>query len=259
MKLPLRLLCPLLAGVAACAGSTAPAAAFTPRVRVEIVSRAITLMPPALQRQLRRHPRELNEAALAGGAAEGQGEHALLPGTADAALQAAIADATRLIDARAPMKDVARAFGRIAHAAADLSFALNIGPPDPRAARVYASFSRYTEQMLPKMALTFGLYADPDLARGDVAAFARRTAADARRDYDAILRSYFPRDREPNAQDFDERSIAFAAASLEVSLAMTTTAKAWMFAWYRAHGDMTGTPTLEVPPPPTASPQEEQP
>ncbi|RMG42402.1 MAG: hypothetical protein D6718_13955 [Acidobacteria bacterium] len=90
--------------------------------------------------------------------------------------------------------------------------------------------------------MTFDGFADPHLAAGDPVAFGRSIAAKARRDYEGILRSFFPEGRRPTAADFDDRSIPFAAASLEVSLAVGATAKAWLYAWHRAHGDLEGAP-----------------
>ncbi|UCF69214.1 MAG: hypothetical protein JSV80_08020, partial [Acidobacteriota bacterium] len=84
-----------------------------------------------------------------------------------------------------------------------------------------------------------------DLADDRLSAYARRVAESARRDYDAILRSYYPEGRDATAHDFDERSVAFAAASLGVSRAVSATAKSWLYAWHRAHGDLAGTPLID--------------
>ncbi len=227
------------------AGGAPGAAAFTPKVRLEVARRAVTLMPTALARQLRRHMREVQAGVLEGSPGGGAGpSHVLNPGDADARLAAEVERAVGLLNQQAPMSQVAQVFGRIARIAADLSFCLNIGPEDPRAAGIRDSFARYVEEKLPRMSLTFGGYPDERLAEEDVAGFARATAAAARRDYDSVLRSYFPPGRTAAAQDFDDRSVAFAAASLETSLALTSTARAWLFAWWRANGDLAGTPFL---------------
>ncbi len=229
----------LAAAVLAAGGSVR---AFTPRTRAFVVHRALALLPPALARQLLRHEDALVEGALADWAreAEGRGAHALDPGTADEELVRRIDEAISLLDRRAPMREVARAFGRIAHAVADLSFALDVGPDDPREASFYEDFARYVEDQASRVRLVFPGWAEPHLARDDVRGFARAIAARARRDYEGILRSYHPEGRDPLPQDFDERSIAFAAASLELSLAVTATAQAFLYAWYRAHGDLAG-------------------
>jgi len=230
----------LLAAVTLAA--TGSARGFTPRTRAFIVHRALALLPPALARQLSRHEDALVAGALADWSrdAEGTGPHALDPGTADEELARRIDEAVALLDRHAPMREVARAFGRIAHAVADLSFALDVGPDDPREASFYGEFARYVEEQAPRVRLVFPGWTDPHLARDDVRGFARAIAARARRDYDGILRSYHPEGRDPLPQDFDERSIAFAAASLELSLAVTATARAFLYAWYRAHGDLAG-------------------
>jgi hypothetical protein len=223
-----------------------PAVAFSPATRTELAKRAITLMPPSLARQLRKHQQPLLEGALDGMEhCNGTGSHGAAPGEAEARLAAAVGETVAMIDRRERMADVARSLGRVAHAAADLSFALNSGPSDPREASFYREFALYVEKVLPKVRLTFPGWADDDLVRRDVPAFARRTAAAARRDAEAIARSYYPEGRSRTAQDFDERSVAFASASLEASLALTTTARAWLYAWWGAHGDIAGTPHLD--------------
>ncbi len=229
-----------------CCFVASAAAAFgcTPKVRAEVVRRATTLMPPALAQQLTRQERHLRAGALEGLPEAGGLPSALDPGDADAQLAAAVDEAARLLDAQASMAAVAHAFGRIARHATDLSYALHVGPHDPRAASIGGPFCRYVEEKLPKMRLTFGGYVDDDLASRDPRAFGRRVARDARRDYAGILRSYFPEGRRPGAQDFDDRSVAFGSASIETSLALTSVARAWLYAWSRAGGDVTGTPFL---------------
>ncbi len=223
------------------------AAACTPAVRAEILRRVVLMMPPSLAGQLKRHERELQSGALDDVRHGGVVYSSIEPGEGDRLLVQSIRETTRLIDNQAPMSEVARSFGEVARRAADLSFALYVGPHDPRSAEIQGDFCTYVERKLPKIAFTFAGYVDDDLARSDLDAFARNTAALARRDYPGILRSYFPEGRRPVPQDFDDRSVAFASASLEVSLALTRTARAWLFAWNEAHGDLTGTPFL-VPP-----------
>ncbi len=221
--------------------------AFTPRTRAEIVRRALTLMPDGLQRQLKKHARPLFAGSLEGVAGRDATFSALDPGDSDLRLAAAISETASAVGSRRPMGDVARLFGEIAMRTADLSFALNVGKDHAREAEFYSKFSRYVERKLPRISITFDGYADPRLARAEVEAFARSVAARARRDYDAIALSYFPRGRKSLPQDFDDRSVAFAAASLEISLAVTATARAWLYAWNEAHGDLAGTATLPDP------------
>jgi hypothetical protein len=231
--------------------------AFTDPVRRDVLRRTASLMPPALQEQLEREGREVDRAATATPAG------AITTSEAAADLEKAVRDAVALLDRQAPMAEVGSAFGRMARAAADLSFAPQVEPVSERDAAIKEPFARYVETMLPKITVTFGGYADPDLAAGDVAAFARRVAADAGRDKTGVLRAYFPEGRRAVAADFDERSVPFAAASLEISLAVTTTARIWLYAWHRARGDLSGTRHLPAsaardpfsPPPAAASPR----
>jgi hypothetical protein len=236
----------LAVGLACSLLGSLPAAAFSPATRTELAERAVTLMPPSLARQLKKHQQKLLEGTLEGmERCNGTGVHGAAPGEAEARLAAAIEETVARIDRREPMAEVARSLGRVAHAAADLSFALNSGPDDPREPSYYRDFALYVEKVLPKVRLTFPGWPDDDLARHHLSGFARRTAAAARRDAAAIARSYYPEGRSRTAQDFDERSVAFASASLEASLALTSTAKAWLYAWWSAHGDIEGTPHLD--------------
>ncbi|MDH3285535.1 MAG: hypothetical protein OEQ13_12415 [Acidobacteriota bacterium] len=220
-----------------------PAFGFTPKTRAEVVRKAVTLMPATLQRQLRRHAKVLYGGALEGTTeAEGHASHAYDPGSADDRLADAMASLTSSVGERRPMREIVREFGRVGHTATDLAFALNVGPDDPREPGFYADFSRYVERSLPKIRVTFEGFADADLRRGDIEAFADRIAASARRDYEGILRSYHPDGRASTTQDFDDRSVAFASASLEFSLAVTATARAWLYAWHSANGDLAGAP-----------------
>ncbi len=222
-------------------GAGASAHAFSPRARAEIVRRALTLMPTGLARQLRKHSRALFAGSLEGLVTRSPtGFDALEPGDGDRRLELRVQSAVAKIDARRPMSEVARSFGEIALVTCDLSFALNVGPSDPREKSFYADYTHFVEAKLSRMSVTFAGYTDPKLARGEVGAFAREIAQLARRDYQGVTNSYFPPGRSRLPQDFDERSIAFAAASLEVSLAVTATARAWLYAWREAHGDLTG-------------------
>ena len=231
----------LLAALLVVAAGAGEARAFSPRTRAEITRRSLTLMPDGMARQMSKHARSLYAGSLSGPSVQSAADQQTLePGTADQQLAEAIDRAAALIAERRPMSEVARAFGEISRIASDLSYPLNIGPSDPREESIRKDFARYVEAKLPRMSVTFSGFADPDLARDDVPGFARSAAHTSRRDYDAILRSYFPKGRERLPQDFDERSVAFAAASLGVSNAVTTTARAWLYAWHKAHGDMAG-------------------
>ena len=237
-----RRLLPVPVLLAALAGAWPGALAFSPGTRALIVHRAMTLMPDALERQMARHARSLYRGALDGVEQLGPGYHALDPGDADLRLERAVVDAVRALDEQRPMREVVARFGRIARVASDLAFALNVGPDDPREADFYGDFARFVESRQDRIRITFGGFSDPWLARDDIRGFGRSVAASARRDYGAILASYHPPGRERLPGDFDDRSVAFAAASLELSLAVTATARAWLYAWHRAHGDLQGAP-----------------
>jgi hypothetical protein len=241
----------------ALAGAAVPCLAFTPKTRLEIVERSKTLMPPGLRRQLQRHERALLLACLEPlKHGEGSGLHALGPegGGADQALARAVEDAVALIDSRASFAEVATAFGLVAHLATDLAYPLNVSDADPVEETYYHEFSEFVDSRLDRIPLVWEGWYDPSLARRDVVGFARRAADRSRRDYELIGRAYHPEGRPSLPQDFDDRSTAFAAASLSFSRAVANTSRAWMYIWTRAHGDRTGTPYLEPGTDPFAAP-----
>lgn len=221
------------------------ASAFTPRTRDTVVEKSVSLMPGALARQLRRNTRALHEGALAGLDRTGIRRELSDSVLVGRALESEVKRTIGLLDDHAPMREVVRAFGRLAQLTTDLSFALNVCAEEPREDQFFDDFASYVERKLPKIAVTFEGYAEPHLARGDIPGFAAAIAAAARRDYGGIVRSYFPVGRSRHPSDFDERSVAFAAASLETSLAVTSTARVWLYVWQHAGGDLTGTPFLE--------------
>ena len=225
--------------------SSAPSPAFTPKTRAEITRRAILLMPDALERQLRRHAKQLYRAALE------RPPGTPPPGTAPLELDAAAAELRKAIDGavaaldrQRPMSVLVTRLGRAARHAQDLSLATHVPPFDDRHESFHPRYARYVEDRLPRIRFVFHGFRDPALADGDVEAFARRLARESREDYPAVVRSYFPEGREATAQDFDDRSVAFAVASLSVSRAVTATARVWLLAWHRAHGDLTGAARL---------------
>jgi hypothetical protein len=236
-------LVPVFVALALCA--CPDAWAFTPRTRVLIVQRALTLMPDSVQTQMKRHARPLFRGALEGAEEIGpEGVDVLDPGAGDETLEAAVSSAVAALDRQEPMAEVAREMGAIARAATDLSFALNVGPSDPREKSLYMAYARFVESRHERIVVTFGGFPHPELAEGDLRGFAQSVAAEARRDYAGILRSYYPEGRSSVPGDFDDRSVAFATASLGISRAVTATARAWLYAWHRAHGDLAGSPGI---------------
>ena len=224
--------------------------AFTPKSRAEITSKAILLMPDSLQRQLERHAERLYRAALP--RPDGQrppGAEPLDLDAASRALDERIARVVHAVDSQLPMGEVAARLGEVAQLVQDLCLTTHIGPFDPRHARFHRDYARFVESRLPRIRIVFHGFRDAELAAGDIDGFARRLAREARHDYPAVVRSYFPEGRDRLPQDFDDRSVAFAVASLEVSRAVTATARAWLFAWHRAHGDLTGAARLAQGPP----------
>jgi hypothetical protein len=226
-------------------GAVPASPAFTPKSRAEITRNAVLLMPDALQRQLSRHAERLYRSALERPAGElPPGAQPLDVDAAAGELEESLVRAVHAVEQQRPMGEVVAHLGRAARVVQDLCLTTHLGPFDRRHPEFHRDYARFVESRLPRIRVVFDGFEDAALAAGDIDAFARRLVRETRRDYPAVVRSYFPDGRERLPQDFDDRSVAFGVASLEVSRAVTATARAWLFAWHRAHGDLTGAARL---------------
>ena len=238
-----------LALAALVAIAPAPVRAWTPRTRVEIADEAVRMMPPSLRLALERQRDELLRGTLEPMARENDPAHRppWNDGTLDAEIESRASSLVRTVDAAASFREVARAFGALAHFVEDAAY-----PPgaagregSPR----YAEFGDYLESRRPKFPLVFYGHEDGDLARGDFRAFALREMGKARQEYANLARVYETAGDPPDPAAFDDRSIPFAVASLSYSRTVTLVVRAWLAAWKLAHGDLGRTPYLASPAP----------
>ena len=215
-------------------------------VQGEVLEQARRLMPAALQRQLWRHRR-----ALAGGARRARrhgadrAEHLQGPlqagGTA-AALAESLARITALIDTHRPMAEVAREMGVASHLVADLSNPFRTLPGHPGAALYARRFATYLADRRDRFRVVFEGYTHPLLEDGRVTAFGMALADRSRSYLDDLIGAFRRYDANADPAALDERSVPFGVASLTYSRSVTDTARAWLHAWRRAHGDLSGLP-----------------
>ncbi len=217
-------------------------------VQARALELSTRLMPASLRRILERHQRAVAEGARRA-AREGHAQGPLqADGSADR-LAVSLARISALLDGHAPMKEVAREMGVAAHLVADLSNPFRTAPGDTAAAAYQRRFARYLDERLPKLRVVFEGYTHPLLEQGDLPAFGRRLADRSRSYVDDLIGAYRRFDATPDPALFDERSVPFGVASLSFSRTVTDTARAWLHAWRRAHGDLGGLPyPLDGPP-----------
>ncbi len=220
----------------------APASAWTPRTRAQMVEEAVSLMPASLRLAIEQQREPLLRGMLEPLTLEDAPSHRppWQGGTLDAEIASRAKALIKTVESAAPFDEVARSFGALAHFVADVGF-----PPgaagDAGTVR-YADFASFCESRRPRIPLVFYGYDDADLARGDFLAFARRVLDRARREFPNLERAYATAGTPPDPAAFDDRSVPFAVASLSYSNTVTDIARAWLAAWRAAHGDTGRTP-----------------
>lgn len=217
-----------------------PAMAWTPRTQQSIAWEAARIGPPDLLRQILRH----RDAYLAGTLApfddtdparhrkwaDGSGE-------LDRSTEAAVAQAVEAIRGHRPFQDIVFRLGVVAHYVADANNPLASSNDDPQAGRYFVDFLRYAESAEPRFPLIF-YGVQPDLDRGS-AGLAPLVAAALERGralYPKIGLEYRGIDFASGIGVFDDRSTAFAVASIAWSHAVTDVSLALRYVWIRAGG-----------------------
>ncbi len=222
--------------------AAAPARAWTPRTRVQMVDEAVRLLPASLRLAIEHRREPLLRGMLEPMTGEDGPGHRppWQGGTLDAEIAERAAALVRSVESAAPFDEVARSFGALAHFVADAGYPP--GAAGAGGAARYADFASFCESRRPRFPLVFYGYDDPDLARGDFRGFARRVLERARKEFPSLERAYAAAGTPPDPAAFDDRSVPFAVASLSYSNAVTDIAKAWLAAWQAAHGDVGRTP-----------------
>jgi len=128
----------------------------------------------------------------------------------------------------------ARQLGRLSHYAADANFPLNASADDPAERSYFADFALYAESARSRFALVaYGGDRTPESAAG-VDRLVSEALARSRRLYPAVGREYRRIDWAAGRERFDDRSTAFAAASLGYSHAVSDVARLFRYVAARA-------------------------
>jgi len=220
----------------------APARAWTPRTRVQMVDEAVRLLPASLRLAIEHRREPLLRGMLEPMTGEDGPSHRppWQGGTLDAEIAERAEALVRSVESAAPFDEIAGAFGTLAHFVADAGYPPGAAGADG-AAR-YTDFGSFCESRRPRFPLVFYGYDDRDLALGDFRGFGRRVLERARKEFPSLERAYSTAGTPPDPAAFDDRSVPFAVASLSYSNTVTDIARAWLAAWQAAHGDTGRTP-----------------
>lgn len=220
-------------------GFIEPALAWTPATRRRMIEDAARLVPPAMQRLIKRHRREVARGLAPHGTevSEGHFQHPDGNGQLVDKAVGAMRAACEALNAEEPMRRVAGRLGLVAHLVADLNDPLASDAADGREKLYAADFARYVERILPKVRVTL----EERVPEGSDAPALRRWSQQAveraRELYAPIGRSYWRDDRLVDSRTFDERSIPFGIGALSYARAVNDIALAWMMIWGEGGGD----------------------
>jgi hypothetical protein len=227
--------------------TAAPAAAWTPNTQIAIAQEAARLAPPDLARQLKKRHQAFESGVLApfddADPARHQ-KHADGTGTLDAVLVEEVAGTIAAIRTHQPFDEIVRRMGTVAHYMADADNPLASSGDDPEAGRYFVDYLRYAEGALPRFPLIFyGIEPGFDRER-DVSPLVAEALRRGRELYPLVGLEYRKIDFASGIGAFDDRSTAFAVASVSFSHAVTDVTLVLRYIWLRAGGadDRTGLP-----------------
>lgn len=214
-----------------------PAAAWTPKTQVTIAREGARMAPNDLYRQIQRHPKELEEGALA---PFDDGDPDRHTADGDGRLQRVIGEeverAIQAIEGHLPFERIVYQLGIVSHYVADANNPLNTSAADASEGRYFADYLRYLESAEPRLPVLFyGVY--PGLEEGkSLAPLLDSTLARGRQLYPLVGREYRRIGFSSGVGRFDDRSTAFGVASLAFSHAVSDVGLVLRYIWVRAGG-----------------------
>jgi hypothetical protein len=157
-------------------------------------------------------------------------------GSLDGVIASEISSTIRAIEAHRPFAEVMQRLGRVSHYVADLNLPLNTANVDRDERRYFRDFLDYVETARPRFAVVFYGVGSEWRNGGDVDLWTRRTLARGRKLYPSIGDEYRRIGMAPGNVAFDDRSTAFAVASLSYSHALSDVSRAFRYIWLTAGG-----------------------
>lgn len=132
------------------------------------------------------------------------------------------------------MPVVIERLGALAHLVADANNPFHARSDDSRLAASQDDYERYFERRMPKFPTVFyGLDRNFRLP-----AYLDKTFARSRKFYPLVGEEYFRTGKRRTSAQFDDRSTAFAIASISYSRAVTDLVNLYYFIWKEAGGDV---------------------
>jgi hypothetical protein len=229
--------CLAVAGTAALAWASA-VFGWTPDSQLQIGADAARLLPPDLYRQVDKHWQRYQDGILSPFRARDETLHQAGPGGGgrlEEVLALEVERTIQYIRSHRPFQDIVEQAGVVVHYSNDLHNPLNCSAADPREGEYFADFLDYLESVRPRVALVFH-GTEPALDGGDLRRFLATTLQRCRDLYPLVGAEYRRIGKLPGRRYFDDRSTAFAVASLAHTRAVTDAALLLRHIWIAAGG-----------------------
>lgn len=211
---------------------------WTPESHQAIALDAARLAPPDLYRQLAR-----NRAAYLQGVTDPfrDGSPELheaggANGRLDAAVLQSVDNAIKSIELLRPFNEIAYRLGVVSHYLADANDPLALADDDRDETRYRRDFQRYLESAEPRYRVVFYGFRPGVGERRDVESLLATTLHRGRRFYPLVGREYRRIGFASGVRGFDDRSTAYAVASLSRSHAVSDIAEMLRYIWLSAGG-----------------------
>lgn len=219
--------------------SATPAAAWTPQSMTVIGEQAARLAPPDLYRQLARNKEAYRmglqqpfsyDAALRFQNEDGKGQ-------LQALLVQAIDDTVRAIREHRKFNEVAFRVGTVVHLQALVNWPLAVAGSDRDEGRYSADYAKYVQGTQPRFAVLFyGFHSQKALDRGAMLRLVAESITRSRNFYPAIGREYRRVGFRSGLGAFDDKSTAFAVASLAMNHALSDSTEVLRYIWVASGG-----------------------
>ena len=221
------------------AAAARPVLGWTPEMQRRIATEAARLSPRDLYRQIDKHRPEFERGVQAPFSDRDPGRHSRNPdgsGTLDTSIAEESAAAIAAIRGHRPFSEIVMRLGRVSHYVADANNPLATSNADAEEGRYFADFLIYAESAEPRLPLVFyGLPHGWD-RRPDLSSLVRDALVRSRGFYPTVGREYRRIGFGSGRTLFDDRSSAFAIASLAFNHAVTDAAIALRTIWLQAGG-----------------------
>ncbi len=215
-----------------------PAFAWTRATDERIASKATQLAPPDLRLLIDKYPAEFQRGIDDARRADAQELHVYFlnrkHGQLPNRIQREVRTSVSSMRERRPVSSFVESLGRVAHLVADANNPFKASDADPRMSASQSDFESYLDRRQKAIPTIFYGLSEPFHLQTFVAGSVTRSAG-----YYPLLRDeYFRNGRRRTSAEFDDRSTAFAVASLSYSHAVTDLVNIYYHIWKEAGGDV---------------------